>query len=349
MERHLTARRTVQAVLGLALAVVLLGWGLPFFAKTTWGDILDVLGTVPVHYVLVFQALMLGGLWCYTFTVTGSLPGLSHVRALIVNLCGSSVSNLLPGGGALGLAATYAICRSWGFSNRATSTSVIVTGMWNLLSRIALPVIAILVLWWGNTGLPEALTDAAVVAGLSGVVLLGAFVAVLTSERAAQAIGAALDRLLGPLLRRRSRPGSMSVRALVTDLRARTNDVIRTGWVSMTLGMTGFFALYYVLFVLILRATGVESSLGILFAAFAISRLLTAVGITPGGAGVTETATVAALVAWGAPSAAAAAGVVLFSVFTHLMEVPLGAIGWLAWSLSSKGTPPPEGARHAAS
>ena len=61
---------------------------------------------------------MLLGLWCYTFTFTGSLRGLSHSKALIVNLCGSSVSNLLPGGGAVGLAATYAICRSWGFSRR---------------------------------------------------------------------------------------------------------------------------------------------------------------------------------------------------------------------------------------
>jgi hypothetical protein len=45
---------------------------------------------------------MLAGLWCYTFTFTGSLPGLTQSKALVVNLCGSSVSNLLPGGGAVG-------------------------------------------------------------------------------------------------------------------------------------------------------------------------------------------------------------------------------------------------------
>ena len=94
--------------------------------------------------------------------------------------------------------------------------------------------------------------------------------------------------------------------------------------------MVGFFGLYYVLFLLVTRATGVDLPFGQLFAAYAIGRLLTAVGVTPGGLGVTETGTAAALVAWGADPAAAMAGVVLFSVFTHLMEVPLGAIGWLA-------------------
>ena len=53
---------------------------------------------------------------------------------------GSSVGNLLPGGGAAGLAATYTICRSWGFSRRDISTSAIVTGVWNVLARVALPV-----------------------------------------------------------------------------------------------------------------------------------------------------------------------------------------------------------------
>ena len=33
----------------------------------------------------------------------------------------------------------------------------------------------------------------------------------------------------------------------------------------------------------------------------------------------------------------------LFSIFTHLMEVPLGALGWLLWTLSPKVEPPSEG------
>jgi uncharacterized membrane protein YbhN (UPF0104 family) len=129
------------------------------------------------------------------------------------------------------------------------------------------------------------------------------------------------------------------VRSLVVDLRARINDVVRSGWLSMTLGLVGFFGVYYLLFLLCAHTTGVDLPYGQLFAAYAIGRLLTAVGVTPGGLGVTEAATTVALVGWGASSTEAAAAVVLFSVYTHFMEIPLGALGWLAWSVSPKKEP----------
>ena len=356
-------KKILQTVIGLGLAAAMLIWGLPYFAKTSWSDIWAVIRTIPLSHALAFQALMLLGLYSYTFTFTGSLRGLSHGRALIVNLCGSSVSNLLPGGGAVGLAATYAICRSWGFSRRATSTSVIVTGVWNVMARIALPVVAIGALWFGGVTLPPALTDLAVAGMFTGLGILAAFVAIMASERAAQWIGRVLDVVLGPLTRRqRAKKAAgaaakakaagngppppaepMSIEELVTDLRARINDIVSSGWISMTLGMVGFFGAYYALFVLIMRETGATLPLNLLFAAFAIGRLLTAVGITPGGMGITETATSAVLVAWGADAAGATAGVVLFSIFTHLMEVPLGALGWLLWTASTKVEPAAEG------
>ncbi|MFC7486458.1 lysylphosphatidylglycerol synthase transmembrane domain-containing protein [Knoellia sp. CPCC 206453] len=327
-------KQVIRVVLGLGLAVALLGWGFPRFAKTTWGDVMDDILMVSAWNAVGFLGLVLVGLGCYTFTFTGSLPGLSHWRAFIVNICGSSVSNLLPGGGAVGLAATYTILRSWGFKNRDVSTSAIVTGVWNTLARIALPIVAIIMLWVGNDGLPKALTSAAIAATISGLAIFAAFVAILASEKSARTIGRGLDKLLAPLFRRRKR--TMSIDALVRDMRLRINEVVRTGWLQMTLGMIGFFGFYYLLFVLIMHSVNVYLPLGILFAAFAIGRLLTAVAVTPGGVGVTEIASVSALVGWGADSAAAGAGIVLFSIFTHLMEVPLGALGWLAWSMSPR-------------
>ena len=196
------AKQLLQFGLGLVLAATLLVWGLPHFAKTSWGEIWHVIRSIPVSHAIAFQVLMLLGLWSYTFTLTGSLRGLSHGKALIINVCGSSVSNLLPGGGAVGLAATYAMCRSWGFSRRATSTSVIVTGVWNVLARIALPVVAIAVLLVGGVTLPGVLADLAVAGSLTGAGVIGAFAAIMASERAAQAIGHGVDRLLRPVLRR---------------------------------------------------------------------------------------------------------------------------------------------------
>jgi putative heme transporter len=336
---HPSGRQLLQAVVGLALAVALVVWGLPHFAKTSWDEVFQVLHHVGWGAAGGMLALMLGGLWLYTFTLTGSLPGLSHGRALIVNVCGSSVGNLLPGGGAAGVAATYALCRSWGFGRRDISTSVIVSGVWNILARVALPVVGVVALLFGAGGLPRAVVRGGLAGAVVAVLLMALFVSVIVSERAATVVGRALDRVLRPLWRRSWAGRELTIDELVHDLRARITDVVRHGWISMTFGLVGLFGVYYVLFWFCLHAVGVQMSFGQIFAAYAVGRLLTAVGVTPGGVGVTESGTAAVLVAWGAPPAAALAGVVLFSVYTHLMEIPLGAIGWLAWGLSRKQRP----------
>jgi uncharacterized protein (TIRG00374 family) len=84
---------------------------------------------------------------------------------------------------------------------------------------------------------------------------------------------------------------------------------------------------------------GVQMPFAYMFGAYTVGRLLTAVGITPGGLGVTEAGTAAVLVGWGADPAQATAGVVLFSLFTHFFEVPLGMIGWVVWWFSPKQEP----------
>ncbi len=340
-------RRTVlQAAGGLALALFLIVWALPRVAHTQWTDIWVVLTRVSPQTAGLLVIGVICGLYCYTFTLTGSLPGLKHWQALIVNVAGSSVGNLLPGGGAAGLAATYTICRTWGFSRRDISTSAIVTGVWNVLSRMALPIIAIVGLAAGSSHVPHSLRNAAIAGSITGLAVLAAFVAILVSERAALAIGRVVDWLVSPFTKRRSRPRSTSVRSLVIDLRARISGVVRHGWLSMTLGLAGYFGVYFLLFLLCMHTTGVDLYKGQLFAAYAIGRLLTAVGVTPGGLGVTESATSLALVAWGADPAEAVAATLLFSVFTHVLEVPLGALGWVAWTLSPK-KPPPEQAHPA--
>lgn len=321
--------QAVKITLGLGLAVVLLGWGLPYFAKTSWSEVLEVLGTVPWWKAILFTALVVCGLYCYTFVMTGAMPGLSHTRALILNVCGSSVSNLLPGGGAVGLAATYSIAKSWGFSVAAVTTMAVVTGVWNVLARAALPLIAIVGLSWGATELPRSMRDAAVAAIVTGIVVMALFVLAIGTDRGARALGRGIDRMVR-LVRRGH---TDRVEAGLTGMRVRTAETVRTGWLPMTLGMGGFFGLYYVLFLLCMATTGIELPFGQLFAAYAIGRLLTAIGVTPGGLGVSESGTAAALVAWGADPAAAMAGVVLFSIFTHLLEVPLGALGWIAWAV----------------
>jgi uncharacterized membrane protein YbhN (UPF0104 family) len=329
-------RRVVQGLFGVGIAVGLIVWGLPHFVGTTWVEVFDRLQQIGPLTALQLLALMLCGLWFYTFVFTGSLPGLSHARALILNVCGSSVGNLLPGGGAAGVAATYGICRSWGFSRRDISTSIIITGVWNGLARVALPVVGLLVLLTDASSLPKPVVRAGAGGAVFGIALLALFIAVIVSERAATAVGRALDKVVGRLWHRSRVGREMSIDELVHDLRGRLNAVVRSGWRSMTFGLLGFFGIHYVLFWFCLHTQGVQVTYAHTFAAYAVGRLLSMVGITPGGVGITEIGSTAVLIAFGASPGAAAAGVVLFSLYIHVLEIPLGAIGWVAWGVSRK-------------
>ena len=63
--------------------------------------------------------------------------------------------------------------------------------------------------------------------------------------------------------------------------------------------MFGYLGLQYLLFWACLAATSTHVSADVTVAAFALSRILATVSVTPGGVGITESGTAALLVAMG--------------------------------------------------
>lgn len=182
-------RKALQFVVGIGLAVFLLWWGLPRIAHTTWTDVWATLSGLQASTVVGLTILMISGLWLVTFLYTGSLKGLTHGQAMIVNACGSSIGNLLPGGGAAGVVVTYHQLRSWGFLRRDISTMVIVTGVWNVLARVVLPVVGILAILIGIGQLNPVVAQAAIIGALIGLAVIVAFWGVLASEDFAHKLG----------------------------------------------------------------------------------------------------------------------------------------------------------------
>ncbi|MEJ2858546.1 MULTISPECIES: lysylphosphatidylglycerol synthase transmembrane domain-containing protein [unclassified Saccharothrix] len=299
----------LASLASLALAVWLVVALVPAIGGVDWATITGHLAAVSTAALLGLTVLWLAGLWAYTYVLTGSLPGLRNTQAFSLNAAGSAVSNLLPFGGAAGVAVTAVMASSWGHTARAITTSTIVSGLWNTLGRVALPLVAL---------------------AIQGAAVLGRTVlaATLTTAAVLVVAVAALARLrwLSGVLRGRAR-------RFVVRLRRQNAHVIRRNWAKMTTGMVVYLALQALLLWCCLAVTGVELSLGALVAAFAVSRLLTLAVVTPGGFGVSENGTIALLVALGTPAGPAVAGVLLFAVFTFLAEIPMGGVAWLNWSV----------------
>lgn len=329
------AGRALQTLLSLGLAAALLGWGLPYLTQTPWSAILDIVTGIGWGTFAGLLALMGLGLFCYTFTMTGALPGLTHAQALVANLAGSGVSNVLPGGGAFGTVLTYSMFRSWRFGHRSIGTFIVVTSVWNMLARVLLPVLAALVLLPSSQQVPTAMIRGAAVGGAGGALVAATLIAVITSRRAARGVGRAVDRIVVACRRalRGGRPpgAAPDVEAMALDLREQTIAIVRHRWVRLTGGIVGFMGTYFVLFAACLHAVGVQLSWGHAFAAYAVGRLLTAVAVTPGGIGVAEAGSAAVLLALGVPGDVTAAAVTLFALFSFVLEIPFGAVAIVIW------------------
>jgi len=335
----LSWRWWARAVVGAALAVGLLAWGLPKVTGASWQATSQALTYVGLGQGLVMFALLLVAMWCYTFVLSASLPGLTHRKAWIVNVSGSSVSNLVPFGGAAGVGVTYMMCRSWGFSRTAIALSTAMSGLWNVMAKLAMPAIGLAALVLGGGLVAHRLAVAAGVGACLLVVVILVVITVLVSERAALVVGRAAARAGEVVLWVMRSHRRLHWDDAIVQTRRRTTALVRRSWVGMTFGMAGFLAVYAVLFLTCLYSVGAHPTLPQALAAYTLGRLLTSVVITPGGLGIAEAGSGALLVALGVPAAPAAAGVLLFAFYVHILEVPLGALGWLGWTLMRRSVP----------
>lgn len=324
------ARLVLSAVSLLGAAALLIA--LPYVVGVNWKEIVTEIGRLSTIEIALLTLLWLAGLSAYTFVLTSSLPGLTHRHAFMLNAVGSAVSNLLPFGGAAGVAVTFAMARGWGHRNAAIAVSTLVTGVWNVLARLLLPAVGIAGLLIAGE-LPDrrlAAMAAFAAAALVGIVVL--LVLALRSEVASRTV----DRWLhGVVLRRPLRLcGLMSrVDGAMLDIRNKTVGVLRTGWQGLTAGMVAYLLLQALLLEGCLFAVAAEIELAEVVAVFAINRMLTTAVITPSGAGISETGTAALLVHFGVPAAPAATATLLYCFYTYAIEMPAGGLAWAGWTL----------------
>lgn len=301
-------------------------------AEVSWAQIGSGFARLSPAMIGLMALVWAASLWAYTFVLTNSLPGLSHLQALTLNAAGSAVSNLLPFGGAAGVALTFAMTRGWGFPTRAVVVSTLVSGIWNTLFRFILPAVGIVALLLAGKVPDPTVANAAWVGAVSILVLVAVVAAALYWERAARLLGRALDALVR-LAPRRVRPAEGRISGAIHRLRADTADVVHRRWAGLSGGMTAFLVFQCLIMAACLVATGAYPGPAETVAVFALSRVLTTALVTPSGAGIMEGGVATLLVAFGEPAAEAAVAALLFGFWTYTIEIPVGGLALGAWSL----------------
>ncbi|MFG1610337.1 YbhN family protein [Actinoplanes sp. NPDC049265] len=326
-----TARwlRAALLLVGAGL-VVWAGYGAAGAGASLTGAV-DLVAGLPWPQVAGLTVLWLAGLWVHTVVLAASMPGLTHGRALVLNLSGSAVSNVLPLGGVAGTALNLTMTRAWGHSNLDFARFVVVSKAIDVIAKLVLPIVAVAWLlaagvvtpaaaaaWWLPTaaGLAAGLLLAGALCGRSGPLL--------------RLVGA-VSRAIGRLPHQRARGWGESWPSAVDKLLAGTDELVRRRRTALILGMAGYWLAQGALLWCCLLAVGIRPHAAVVFGALAAERVATLLLITPGGAGPAEAGMVTTLIALGVDPTGSLAGVLLFRAFVFAAEIPVGAAATLGW------------------
>ncbi|SEP26920.1 lysylphosphatidylglycerol synthase transmembrane domain-containing protein [Trujillonella endophytica] len=337
-------RRVVAPLLSLALVAAVFAWFLPQFTSLS-----SVWSAVTAMSWAELTVLGLAAAWniaTYQFVMITTMPGLRLREATVSTTTTTAVSNTVVGGAALSLGLTYAMNSSWGFSRSRTSVCLLLSGLWNNFAKLALPVLALVLLAFSAPPTPGRLVAGLVgVAGLLvAVVLLGLL---LRSREGAARIGIAAGTVATALRRPLGRPPVQGWDRATTKFRDRTVLLLRARWHWLTLATVVSHLSLFAVLLLSLRAVGVDAeevSAVEALAVFAFARLLTAIPFTPGGLGVVELALITGLSAAGDERALVAAAVLVFRALTYVLPIPLGVATYLFWRHNRSWRRPPNSA-----
>jgi uncharacterized protein (TIRG00374 family) len=332
------ARQVIKAVLSLVLVVGI------FYFLFKRIDFAEVWAEIKAMTWLELTVLFLIALWnlvTYVFVwMTVTTPRLSFGRGMLMTQSTTAVSNTLPGGAAIGIGMTYSMMGKWGYSRSRVTTAVLVSGVWNSFIKLALPVFALAVV-----ALQGRVSSARVIAALVGLAGLAAaivvFALMLHSEQQARQVGLRAGRVASRLLALVRRPPVAGWEIATVKFRARTVDLLRRGWIPITVAsLLSHLSLYLVLLVA-LRQVGVgeaEVSWAEVLAVFAFARLATAIPFTPGGAGVVEAVLIGGLVAAGGEADQVTAAVLVYRALTWALPILVGIVCYLWWRRQSVAT-----------
>jgi uncharacterized membrane protein YbhN (UPF0104 family) len=325
--------RVGQILLAAAVVIGVFAFAVPRFAD--YGSVWAVVRALSWWQVTLLVAATAVSVVAPWSQLIASLPGLTLGQAAVNCQTASSMANTVPGGGVLAVGLACVMFRSWGFTSVGIALSVLLTGLWNSLLRLALPILAVAILALTGSGrgglLAPALAGAAVMTG--ALVLL---VLLLWRTGVARWIGGTLGAMVSRLRRLVHKPPVCGWGEAAVLFRRQSTDLVARRWLALTATTAACHLSLYLVFVLTVRAVGIGSAevswpevLGI----FALGRLLTAAPVTPGGVGLVELTYIAGLVLAGGdlvrPQAVAAA--LLFRLLTYGLQIPAGGFTYLVW------------------
>jgi putative heme transporter len=325
----------LRKVLGVIISIVVVV-AIFWFVFRQFADLSSVWAAMKTLTWREIAWLAVATLWnlvTYWLVVVIATPGLTLPQAGVLTQSTTAVANTVPAGGAIAVGLTYTMLSSWGFSKSRGTLSILITGIWNNFVKLGTPILALaLLILQGQPG------GGRIVGAVIGLVALFAaiviFAMILAKESFAIKFGLIAERLASKILRLFKRPPATGWDLAVTKFRSRVIGLVERRWLPLTAAtVVSHLSLYAVLLVClrVMSVSDAEVGWAEALAVFAFARLVTAIPITPGGAGVVELALITGLTAAGGEDAQVVAAVLFFRVLTFVLPILIGAGTYIFW------------------
>jgi len=325
-------KQLVFGALGLVVVVVTFAVVLPRIASYT--DVWDVVKNLDTKWLVALGIAVVFNVVTYAPPWMVALPGLRFRQALPFTQASTALTYVAPGGGIVGMAGSYGLLRTWGFGSSEVARAVTITGIWNQLANLLLPVLAVLLLSFDQQR-DALLTTVAIVGAIVFAVAVGVLVLIFWSDTLARRVGELLERATNralQALRPERRFEGWDERLVV--FRRSTVHLIRRRWPWLTLAaVVGNLTVFAVLLVA-LRAVGIgasEITWVEAFAGWSLARALQLIPLTPGGVGPVELGMTGILVGFGGGNAEVVAAVLIYRAFTIVPTLLLGLATMAGW------------------
>lgn len=338
------SRRAAILRTGLIVAVLLVVFGLILPQYVDYGDVVAAFTQLTIPQLLAMTAL--GAIaWVVSGMIFSALiEGLSVIRGTMSWLILAGIGASVPLG-PWNMGVLWVIVRGWGIGNVPATSGIALYGVINILSRMVLPLFGLIAL--AVSGDLADASDAsaawaiAIVSAVAFVVVTSLIVAIVRSERIANAIGRTGQRTADWVIGRLGRTGAPDIAGAVARFRGQLGEVIRRrGLVALGVAILSQLAWVFVL-VAALRVCGVPArdlGIGEIFGIYALVMVVTILPIAPGGAGVPELLFISAFtaIAGSGDEAAITAGVFLYRMYFWFVPIP---IAWILMKVARKGKP----------
>jgi uncharacterized membrane protein YbhN (UPF0104 family) len=271
-----------------------------------------------------------------------ALPGLGFLKALRMTQASTAFSLLVPGGAPVGMAASFAMLRSWDFARSPVALAVALTGIWNQLSVFVFPIIAVAFLAAEGAG-SGSIAILASIGVMVFVAITASLAAVFARPKLAYQVGELARRSASWFYRlRRNQAPSWGGDAVIR-FRSEALELLRRRWLALTVTTLANQLTGYLMLELSLRAVGIsraDVSLAESFAAWSIGRLLVSLPLTPGGIGLVELGLTGTLIGFGGPNAKVVTGVLVYRALSILPTLMLGLLTAATWRMQTPGASP---------